>query len=419
MNHNAMNRRQLLGTMAAGAGLAAVGAPMRARAQGAPIQIGVIQTVSGPLGSIGQAHIDGLNIGVAQLNAAGGIGGRPVEIVVRDAKMSAADGVSIMREFVGSGIKLVIGEAFTSVNLATVPLLDELGVMMISPTTIDMSFTHESYTPNFFRCGPNAYMQYNGETNLMAQEFPELTRWGGVQLDTAGNHANYAMIRETLKRNYMERNGVEIEVLDPVLTKYGATDYRTAVNKLASMGLQGLITALAGPDCVTFLKQAKPFGLLEQVGAVADNNLNVGAGPALGRDIPNNFYTHCYWYPSAFEHVPMSVEFHEAYKAAKGTDVVDPYATTAHTALMGFAKGIADAGSTDPKAVSAALEGQQFDSVFGAISFRKEDHQLMLAPGYLEYAPADTEAGFEIKRYIQIPVEQAIEPANPGVPFAL
>jgi branched-chain amino acid transport system substrate-binding protein len=404
-----------------GAGLAAtrLGGLGAARAQTGPVRIACLQTLTGSLADIGKAHLLGIRIAVDQVNKAGGVDGRQVELVVRDTKFSPAEAVGSLRELAGDGVNLVVGEAFTNVNLATVPLAPQLNVVIVSPTTIAMELTHEMFNRNFFRCGPNAFMQYNGETVLMAKQQPGVARWGGVQGDSAGFKVGWDMMTATLKRNYQKFANKQIEILDPVLVKSGATDFRTQVNELVGAKPEGLIVMLGGGEAVTFLRQAKPFKLLQQVKAVADNNLNVTAGPTLKQDMPNNFFTSCMWQLDAYKQYPMAEGFAKDWIAETKDNLVNPYSANSHTAVMSLVAGVKAAKATDSNAVVAALESITFDSVYGPLQYRKEDHQLKVGPGYMELAPQEGEPGWRMVRFVRVPWEDAIEPPTPGVAFAL
>jgi branched-chain amino acid transport system substrate-binding protein len=418
MTRMKLSRRTVLGGLAASATVLS-GSYRGARAQSGPIKIGIMQSLGGALGVIGNAHLTGTQIAIDQVNAAGGINGRQLTLEVRDNKFSPDAAVTNLREFAGSGINIVIGDGFSSINLATVPLLKDLGVLMVSPSTVLMRFTHEDFSPNFFRSGPNAYMQFNGQTVLLAKDFPNVKRWGAIQLDNAGFAESYDMSAATMKKNYKTIAKTDVELIEPVLVKAGATDFRTAVNKLMSQNLDGIIIALAGGDAVSFMKQAKPFGLLESLKAVCDQNLNITAGPLLKQDLPKGFITPIYWYASAFADLPMAIDYGKRWTEKTNQKVVDPFSTNTHTGMTGLAAAMKLAKSTETGAVATALAGLEFDSLHGKISFRKEDHQLMMSPGFLEVAPSTNADGYENKRYVRIPVDQAIEPASPGKAFTL
>lgn len=421
MVNSRITRRTVVRGMAAGTSLAAMGlrGVRSARAQSEPIRIGCLQTISGAMGDIGKAHVIGAQIAVKMLNDSGGINGRQVELVVRDTKVSATVAVTALRELVGSGINLIVGEAFTTLNLAMSPLMPGLNAVLVSPTTVGMEMTHENFSRNTFRAGPNSFMQYNGQTALLARDHPTIKRWGGIRGDGAAYKDGWDMVAATLKRNFKKLANVDVEVLDPVITKVGTADYRTAANQLVGQNLGGLISILVAADEVTFLKQSKPFGLLKSVGAVVDNNLNVTAGPLLKQDTPNNFYTSCMWEREYFKQYPMAEPFAQAWIAETKNEQVGPFAANAHTAVMSMAAAAKSAGSVATDAIINALESITFDSVYGPLQFRKEDHQLKIGPGYMELAPQDAEPGWRMVKFVRVDWQDAIEPPTPGVAFRL
>lgn len=414
MSRANLTRRALVGAALATPAILST----RAFAQGNTVRIGCIQTLTGPVGDVGQAHLTGAEIAIEAINEAGGIDGRPVEMVVRDGKMSSATVLSALREFQGSGINLVVGESFTALNLATVPLLADLGLLMICPTTTSMTFTHEGFTRNFFRAGPNNWMQYNGEATYLSQQAPNISRWGGMQVDGAGYELGWNFLTTSMKQRYAENAGTEIEILDPIVVKADATDYRVTVSRLMADAPEGLIVLAVGGPASSFLRQAKPFGLLDRVGAIADTAMSVAAGPTLGDALPENFYTFCMWHYDAYKEHALASQLRNGWQA-RAEGLVNPWAANAHTAIMSLAAGVAAAGSDETQAVIEALEGTTFASAYGEVAYRAEDHQLMVGPGFMKVAPTDDEQGWQITDYQRIPWELASEPASPGEPFSL
>jgi branched-chain amino acid transport system substrate-binding protein len=410
-----INRRQAVGGLLAGSAITLSG---RAWAQANPIRIGAIQTLTGALADVGKPHRSGAQVAVDQANKAGGIDGRKIELVVRDSKFSPAEAVASLRELTGNGVNLLLGEAFTHVNLATVPLLKDLNALAVGPSVIAMEFTKEQFSRNFFRSGPNAYMQFNGLTTLMAKKYPNVTRWGGIQLDNAGFKFAWDMSTALLKVNYQKHAGKQIEILDPVLAKPGASDYRVQINQLVGQNLQGLLNMTAGGDAINFLQQARPFGLLSSVKAIADNALNVTAA-ALKRNMPDNFWTPCMWQPEPYKEYAASRAFYTDYVALTGETLINPFAANAHTGVTGIIAAIRAAKSTETDKVIAALEGMSFDSAHGRIKFRKEDHQLEFDTGYLRLGPQEAEPGWKMVDFVRIPAADSIEPPTPGKKFEL
>ena len=125
------DRREVL----LGAGALAL-SPFAARAQqasGAPYKIGVTYPLSGPQGAWGQLIVPAIEIAVAHANAAGGVNGRPLALVVEDSKGNPEAAVSAMRKVVQvDGVQAIL-TIFTNVVSAQMPLAQQFKVPLLSP----------------------------------------------------------------------------------------------------------------------------------------------------------------------------------------------------------------------------------------------------------------------------------------------
>ena len=170
---------------------------------------------------------------------------------------------------------------------------------------------------------------------------------------------------------------------------------------------------------MSFLKQARPFGLIQSLKAVADNNLNVSAGPSLKSDMPNNFVTSCMWQLESYKQYSLAAAFAAAWLAETKDPVVNPYAANSHTAVMSCAGALKVAPGGDTAGLIAALETITFDSVYGPLGYRREDHQLKVDPGYMELGPQAADPGWRMVKFVRVPFGEASEPPTPGKAFAL
>jgi branched-chain amino acid transport system substrate-binding protein len=389
----------------------------RAWSQAGPIRIGVLQTISGPLATVGNGHVVGAKIAAKMLNDGGGIDGRQVELVIRDTKAHGDDMVAGMRDLTGSGINLLVGEAFSTPALAAIPLAPSLDAIYCSPTMIAMELTHDLFNRNCFRVTQSAYMQFLGQAKLIADHYPNLKTWGCFAADAAGFHFAQTYLYYGLKKFYAA-NGKQITLNDPVLAKVGANDYRDQSANLLGQKLDGLVMADAGGEALTFLKQANAFGLFKTIGAVTDMTYSPALGPALKKDIPENWWTTCTWVHDHFTS-PMAQAFYKEAVAATNLTFTDPYNAQCHTAVMALASGVKNAKSTKTDDVIKAMEAMTFETVYGPLDFRKEDHQAHFNVGFVRLGPDESEAGWKVKEFVQIPWQVAMEPPTPGKPFVL
>jgi branched-chain amino acid transport system substrate-binding protein len=127
-------------------------------AQSAPVKVGLAAAVSGGSAASGEAIRRGLLIAIDEINARGGVlGGRKLELVVRDDEGNPAKGVTIARELVErEKVAAVFGGLHTTVALAQVPVWHELKTPYMGTWAAGTNITRNGRTPNYvFRVSAN------------------------------------------------------------------------------------------------------------------------------------------------------------------------------------------------------------------------------------------------------------------------
>ena len=406
-----VSRRTALKTLAAGTGVLAAGTTGRLLAQVKPIRIGALYPLTGPTAVFGGFAQSGAKIAINRINAAGGVLGRPLELVLRDDKSQPAEASLMARDLTGNGINLLIGGYLTAQSMAVLGLLNETNSVFQATGTSVNSFTHESFHPNAFRASGNIHMIYYAYAKYAADQAPDVTRWGGVIVDAAFGESNWAAITGGLKKFYRQKGRI-VEVNEPLRTRIGATDYKVQIANLMNQPLDGLYLGMIGADYATFVNQATPFGLFKKAKIV----LETGAGLALGRtmrkSIPTGQMSFTGWYPPN----DTSQLGKDLYKdlVATGNATPDSQVAAAHNTIMAYARAIKAAGSTDTKAVIRALEDVSFDTAGGRFKYRKQDHQLMASTTCFWMDGAEADPGYVLRSPVTIPGEETIEPASPG-----
>lgn len=99
-----------------------------------PLKIGFIAGLSGPESDAGSDALNALKLAAKQVNDTGGINGRMIEIIPRDDQKNPELAQNHVREFKELGVDAVIGPIISSIGMAMLPVINELGVVTISPT---------------------------------------------------------------------------------------------------------------------------------------------------------------------------------------------------------------------------------------------------------------------------------------------
>lgn len=120
--------RALLGAVAASA-LLLVGCT-----EPEPLRVGFLAGLSGRAAEIGIAGRNGAQLAIETANRNGGIDGRRIMLVVKDDAHSPEQAAKAMREFSQAGVNVVVGPMTSAIALAALPVAEELGMLLVSPT---------------------------------------------------------------------------------------------------------------------------------------------------------------------------------------------------------------------------------------------------------------------------------------------
>lgn len=390
----------------------------RARSQIGPIRIGTSLALSGGQAQPGAYTLIGARIAIQQLNENGGIDGRQVELVVRDNRFSPTDMIGQLRELAGGGINLFMGDTSSTMNLAAVPIIPSLDAVYVVSSTILIEITHDLFNRNCFRAGASSCSQFFGQAKVLADIAPSAKRWGCLLGDAAGFHFAQQYLYYGMKKYYGAK-GAQIELLDPVLAKIGAPDFRDQISKLTSQDLDGILVCHAGAEAISFLKQGVPFGLYKNLKAFADLTFVPDIGSALRKDMPHNYISFCPWYYPAYRQFPMVDDFYKRAVQETKTEIISSYLATGHLVVTTLIEGVRNAKSGKTEDVIGAIETMKYPTLFGPMQFRKEDHQLEFNSGYVRLNPDDSNAGWKISEYITVPWQDIMEAASPGKKYEL
>jgi len=147
-----ITRRQALAS--AGAVALAGGLAKPAIAAKDPIQVGYLPALTGPSSSTGIGINRGIQLAVKEINDAGGIGGRQVELISRDTQSDPTKAVNGAAELTrGQKVSVVFGPVNSGESLAVVPLLARTNTPQVHPCWVD-SLTDPQKYPMCFRNGP-------------------------------------------------------------------------------------------------------------------------------------------------------------------------------------------------------------------------------------------------------------------------
>ena len=343
--------------------LLAVAASSLAAAQ--PIKLGEVNEYK-QFPAFLEPYRKGMELAAAQVNAAGGVLGRPIEIVSRDDNGNPGDAVRVAEELVTrEKAVLLMGTFASNVGLAVADLAKQRKVLFIAAEPLTDKLVWENGNRYTFRLRASTFMQ----TAMLVPEAAKLDkrRWAIVYPNYEyGQSATAAFKKQMIFR---QSGGLEfVEQAVPL----GKIDAGPVVQALIDAKPDAIFSSLFGPDLARFVREGELRGLFKDRPVF---NL-LGGEPEyldpLKDEAPVGWYVTGYpWY--AIE-TPEHKRFLAAYRA-KYDDYPRLGSVVGYTTVIAAAAVIRKAGSTDTEKLVNAMEGLTIESPFGSITFRKIDHQ--------------------------------------------
>ena len=355
-----MNRMARLAWLAA-VGLTAAGAlPVMAQT----IKLGELNSYK-TFPAFLEPYRKGMELALDEINAAGGVLGRPLEIVSRDDNGSPGDAVRVAEELISrEKVVMLMGTYASNVGLAVADLAKQRKVMFLAAEPLTDKIVWDAGNRYTFRLRASTYMQ----TSMLVPEAAKLgkKRWAIVY----PNYEYGQSATNAFKKLMMARQpGIEfVEQAVPL----GKIDAGPVVQALQDAKPDAIFSSLFGADLARFVREGELRGLFKDRPVF---NL-LGGEPEyldpLKDEAPVGWWVTGYpWYAiDSVEHK----RFRVAYQA-KFNDYPRLGSVVGYSTIKAAAAAIGKAGSTDTEKMLAAMSGLTFESPFGSISFRPLDHQ--------------------------------------------
>jgi branched-chain amino acid transport system substrate-binding protein len=355
-----MHRRSWL----AAAALAVAGAyAFPAAAQ--PIRLGELNSYK-VFPAFLEPYRKGMELAQAEINATGGVLGRPLEIVFRDDNGTPGDAVRVAEELlVREKVSFLMGTYASNVGLAVADLAKQRKVLFLAAEPLTDKIVWDSGNKYTFRLRASTFMQ----TAMLVPEAAKLgkKRWAIVYPNYEyGQSATAAFKKQMLFR---QSGGLEfVEQAVPL----GKIDAGPVVQALIDAQPDAIFSSLFGADLARFVREGQLRGLFKDRPVF---NL-LGGEPEyldpLKDEAPVGWYVTGYpWY--AID-TPAHKRFRDAYQAKFG-DYPRLGSVVGYSTVKAAAAAIAKARSTDTEKVVAAMRNLDVETPFGKITFRAIDHQ--------------------------------------------
>lgn len=327
----------------AGGALCAVALGLAAPALAETIKLGLMCPLTGKWASEGQDMKNIVSLLVDETNAAGGINGKKVELVVEDDAGDPRTAALAAQKLAGAGVIAVIGTYGSAVTEASQNIIAESGLVHVGTGSTSIRLT-EKGLPLFFRTCPRDDAQ--GAAAAAA-----IVKGGFKKVALLHDKSSYAKGLADESRKALEKAGVEIVFYDALTP--GERDYTAILTKLKAAAPDVVFFTGYYPETGMLLRQKKEMGWdVPMMGGDAANHQDLvkiaGAEAARG-----------YFFISPPLPQDMDTQearhFLEAYKARYQTVPVSVWAVVAGDAYKVIEAALA-AGKTDPEDMAQWLK---------------------------------------------------------------
>lgn len=353
------------------------------------IKIGLLAPVSGGAAMVGEGIKQGVDLAVKQINDAGGIDGKKVEVLLRDSQIKPDVAAAGARELITKeGVGLIVGPISSGEFAAVSEIAKQEKVVVMAPLATSESIT----TTNFH----DYVFQYPSTTDVNGQRFAEIMKKIGTTSVCFVGY-DYSYSHDMLKS--MKANMAPIKATGEYLVPVSSTDFSSMVTQLISNECDTIWGGMFGGGFIAFVKQAAPFGLFQSKKIVWGSYLgDYATAAALKGDMPEGMWSSALdaWY---YEGSEAHAAYQQAMTEMRGSKETSVNALPAYTLTMFLAAAIKEAGTTDPTAVAKALKGMELDTPVGKVRIDPENHRMNAPEFFGRIATVD---GSDVKQMTDI-----------------
>ncbi len=321
-----------------------------------PIKIGTVLPTTGPIATFGQSTLNGIKMAIAEINAAGGVLGRQIELINEDTKSDATETRNAVAKLINrDNVLAIIGEVASTNTLAGAPVAQSQGVPMVTPGSTNEKVT-EVGDYIFRTCFVDPY-----QGKIVASYAARSMKAKRAALLTALSSDYSVGLANVFKAEFTRLGG---KIVSEQSYSEGDQDFSAQLTKLRSIKPDVLYIPGYYTEIALIARQARQLGVKIQIlgseGTESPKLFELGGDAVEGI----LFSTHY----SAEVKNPIAQRFLKNFKEKYGKD---PEALSAlgYDAALVVADAVKRAGKVDRKALRDALaRTKNVNAVTGVIT---------------------------------------------------
>ncbi len=308
----------------------------------------------------------GWELAVEEVNAAGGVMGRKIEIVSRDDNGNPGDAVRVAEELVSrENVAFLIGTFPSNVGLAVADFAKQKKILFIAAEPLTDKIVWEAGNKYTFRLRASTYMQ----TAMLVPDAAKLKkkRWAIVYPNYEYGQAATAAFKKLIKEQQPD-----VEFVTEQAVPLNKIEAGAVAQAIADAKPDAIFSSLFAADLAKFVREGNTRGLFKNVAVF---NLLGGEPEYLD---PLKDETPAGWYVTGYPwdqiKTPEHTKFKDAYMK-KYNDYPRLGSVVGYSTVMSAVAALKKANSTDSEKLVAAMKGITHSTPFGDITYRALDNQ--------------------------------------------
>jgi branched-chain amino acid transport system substrate-binding protein len=308
----------------------------------------------------------GMELALEEINAAGGVNGRKLQLIIRDDNATPGDAVRAAEELIArEQVDVLSGTFLSHVGLAVADLARQRKMFFLAGEPLTDKIVWQNGNRYTFRLRASTYMQ----VSMLVPEAAKLRkkRWAIVYPNYEYGQSAAATFKQLLKAAQPD-----VEFVAEQAPALGKVDAGAVVQALADAKPDAIFNVLFAADLAKLVREGNTRGLFQGREVVSLLTGEPEYLDPLKDETPNG------WIVTGYPWHSINTPEHKAFLAAyqsRFKDYPRLGSVVGYTMIHALAAGIRKAGSTDTEKLITAFRGLTFDSPYGKQSFRAIDHQ--------------------------------------------
>lgn len=308
----------------------------------------------------------GMELAVEQINAAGGLNGKKIQLITRDDNANPGDAVRVAEELISRDkVDVLTGSFLSHIGLALTDFAKQKKVFFLASEPLTDKIVWQNGNRYTYRLRTSTYMQ-------VAMLVPEAAAMNKKRWAIVYPNYEYGQSAAATFKTLLKAAQPDVEFVAEQAPPLGKLDAGSVVQALSDARPDAIFNVLFAADLAKFVREGNTRGLFKGREVVSLLTGEPEYLDPLKDETPNGWLVTGYpWYGI---NTPEHDAFLKAYQA-RFKDYPRLGSIVGYSAIMSIAEGIKKAKSTETEALIAAFSGLQLMTPFGPITYRPEDNQ--------------------------------------------